>query len=306
MSSKFPPQPAYPLAIDSDKTLFLVYNTSEAKTIKENSAWQEEIEIEPVSDDHPEIWADNGFANISGELFYYDAVDKTSVTGSGAVLGNVKINEDGSLARISVLNGGSGYKKPHVLVKGIGTGAKVDVIVENGSIIDVIILNPGVGYLGEDVNFEFQGKVFKFKRCARNLGGKKTKFNPSGTWVRGFVVAEHHNQLVSATVALERYIFELDENILRLENEPICPDDAYCPDVVFTTNAIEEEASDCGSVTIEYEIIINGAFETFVLDFGDGQSTNSAQSGTHTYAPGAVADPVVTVTSQNCTVVQTP
>ena len=78
MPTGFPPQPTFPLAIDSDRTLFVVYNTSEAKTTKESSAWEEEIEIEPVSAGKEEIWADNGFANISGELFYYDAVEKNT------------------------------------------------------------------------------------------------------------------------------------------------------------------------------------------------------------------------------------
>lgn len=74
--AKFPPQTIYPLAIDSDRTLFLVYNTSEAKILIDNSAWSEEIEIIPVGADENEIWAENGFANISGELFYYDSVEK--------------------------------------------------------------------------------------------------------------------------------------------------------------------------------------------------------------------------------------
>ncbi len=118
MSIGFPPVPLYPQALDSDYTLFLVYNTSEAELASNNEAWAEEIEIEPVSAESNEIWADNGFANISGELFYYDEVEKDS-----------------------------------------------------------------------------NDKVYKLKRCARNLGGSKTKFNESGSMVRGFVVAEHHNQL---------------------------------------------------------------------------------------------------------------
>ena len=134
MGVGYPPVPAFPLDFDSDRTLFLVYNTSESKTVRENAPWQEELEIESVGAEDYEIWADNGFANISGELFYYDSVEKNS-----------------------------------------------------------------------------DGKVYKLKRCARNLGGKATRFNPSGTWVRGFVIAEHHNQLVDATVATEAYILGLSD-----------------------------------------------------------------------------------------------
>jgi len=230
MPTGFPPQPSYPLAIDSDRTLFLVYNTSEAKTTSENSAWQEEIEIEPVpAEQEGDIWADNGFANISGELFYYDAVEKNS-----------------------------------------------------------------------------DGKIFKFKRCARNIGGKQTRHNPSGTWVRGFVIAEHHNQLVDATISAESYLMELQDEISMLESEPSCTDDAYCVDVLLETREVEESSDNCSGATIEYQIVINGVFNSFNLDFGDGQSTSSAQSGTHVYAPGTNIDPIVTVTSNNCTVIQTP
>ena len=116
MPTGFPPQPSFPLAIDSDRTLFLVHNTSEAKTTKDNSAWGEEIEIEPVAPDQNEIWADNGFANISGEMFYYDAVEKTHVEGTSALLGSPKVNEDGSLKSVSVLDGGFGYINPAIKI----------------------------------------------------------------------------------------------------------------------------------------------------------------------------------------------
>lgn len=231
MPTGFPPQPSYPIAIDSDRTLFLVFNTSEAKTVSENSAWQDEVEIEPVSASYDgDIWADNGFANISGELFYYDAVERNS-----------------------------------------------------------------------------DGKIFKLKRCARNIGGKRTQYNSAGTWVRGFVIAEHHNQIVDATLSVENYFFELQDEISKLENEPTCTDDAYCVDVLLNVeNTTDQQSSNCSGVTIDYEIVINGTFSSFDLDFGDGQSTSSAQSGTHTYAPGTKIDPVVTVISENCTVIQTP
>jgi hypothetical protein len=76
--SSFPPNSIYPLAIDSDYTLLLVHNTSEAMLTADNEPWAEEISIKPVDNDKLEIWADNGFATIEGELFYYDAVGKDS------------------------------------------------------------------------------------------------------------------------------------------------------------------------------------------------------------------------------------
>jgi hypothetical protein len=76
--SQFPPQTVYPLGIDNDYTLLLVHNTSEAMLAVNNEAWSDEVRVTPVTAEKPEIWADNGFANLEGELFYYDSVDKNA------------------------------------------------------------------------------------------------------------------------------------------------------------------------------------------------------------------------------------
>ncbi|MBM3206938.1 MAG: hypothetical protein FJZ43_04940, partial [Candidatus Staskawiczbacteria bacterium] len=131
MANNFPPIPIYPQNYDSDYTLFLVYNTSETITTDDNLPWSEEISIKAVASDKAEIWADNGFANIEGELFYYDSVGKNA-----------------------------------------------------------------------------DGKVNKLKRCVRNLGNKQTKYNKTGSEVRGYIVAEHHNQLVNAIIKVENFVGE--------------------------------------------------------------------------------------------------
>jgi PKD repeat protein len=232
----FPPIPVYPLALDSDKTLFTVYNTSEAPLTADNLPWSQEVWINPVSEDQEEIWGDNGFANLSGELFYYDSVDKNS-----------------------------------------------------------------------------DGKVYKLKRCARNLGGKQTQLNTAGTWVRGFVIAEHHNQIVQAILNVEQFVginfsedrSTLDWRIRHLNAEPIGDDDFQCPNIVLEFNITEPSTDGSTGTTISYDLTIVGFFKTFLLDFGDGNFTSSLQSGTHTYAPNAIIDPVVTVSNDNCQVVQT-
>jgi hypothetical protein len=239
MTVGFPPQPVYPQALDSDYTLFLVYNTAEARLAADNPAWAEEIEIYPVGPDDLEIWADNGFANLEGELFYYDAVAK---------------NE--------------------------------------------------------------HGKVYKFLRCARNLEGQ-TRFqetsvppNPGcpckrrGTWVRGLVVAEHHNQLADCTIATERFILVVDSCAQDLVDEPPCPDDVPCPDVDFDFLQITDP-DPCEGTTYEYFVEITGVYNSFLLDFGDGQQTNSL-AGQHTYPPNTQIDPIARVESDNCTIAQTP
>src|SRR3989304_606611 len=168
----FPPSPVFPEAIDSDTTLFLVYNTTETRLAVDNEAWSEEIEIVPVDADKSEIWADNGFGNINEELFYYDAVEKN-----------------------------------------------------------------------------FDGKIYKLKRIGRNLGGDRPSFNKAGTWVRSFVIAEHHNQLVNAICKVEKFVGEnfseleetLDWRIRNLETLGVIFDDFGCPIVDFIFNIIEDD-----------------------------------------------------------------
>ncbi len=235
----FPPQPVFPKGIDSDYTLYLVHNTTESRTCTENVAWADEITIVPVRPDAPEIWADNGFGNINGELFYYDAVEKDSY-----------------------------------------------------------------------------GKVYKLKKCARNLGGSATKHSPAGTWVRSYVVAEHHNQLVDAILKTEDFIgynFDpriatLDWRIRNLEALEVIFDDYSCPDVTFTWNITENNPTT--GILAEYliEITTTGATGgvSFRLDFGDGDYTTSSLAGTHRYALNTTVDPVLTISNDKCQLITTP
>jgi hypothetical protein len=233
----FPPVPVYPQAIDSDYTLYLVYDTTETRLAVDNSAWSQEIDIVPVAADKPEIWADNGFGNIEGELFYYDSVE---------------LNEN--------------------------------------------------------------GKVTKLKGCARQLGGDKTQFNKKGTWVRSYVVAEHHNQLVMGIMKTQNFIgynFDprretLDWRIRNLQALEVIFDDFNCPDVNFTWNILENDP--VRGVLAEYvlEITPPGTISSFRLDFGDGEFTTSALSGQHRYAVNSRVDPVVRVANDKCQIIQTP
>jgi len=244
MSAAFPPQPVYPLALDSDTTLFLVHNTVETRLAVNNEAWACDMEIVPVGADEDEIWSENGFGNIEGELFYYDSVEK-------------------------------------------------------------------------DVN----GKIFKLKRLARNLSGNQTKFNLAGVFVRSYIIAEHHNQLVDVICLIEKYIGicteaqleacpddlprdTLDCKIRRLIEENACTDDVGCPDVDFGFEIVSEDP--CLGTVTNFDIGITGNFTNYRLDFGDGQFTTTEQVGSHTYAPNAIIDPIVNVSNTNCQVVQTP
>jgi len=234
LGNGFPPKIVYPKAFDNNTTLYLVFNTSETTTTKNNAAWSEEIEVVPVGVDSNEIWPLNGYANISGELFYYDAVEK-------------------------------------------------------------------------DIN----GKIYKFKRCLRNLDGTKTKYNPAGAEVRGYVVAQHRTQIADAILSLESFVGEnfsedtstLDWRIRNLQETPSIYDDFNCPDVVLSV--VTTETSPATGTLITYTVTITGTFNEYTLEFGDGQSTTEL-TGEHRYAPNTSIDPIVTVSNDNCTIVQSP
>lgn len=231
-----PPNPLYPSKYDSDETLFLVFNTSEAILASDNAPWADEIEIRPSENN--ELWSNNGFANIEGELFYYNSVEKKLVNG--------------------------------------------------------------------------EQKVFKFKECIRNLGGEETKYNYSGVKVRGFVIAEHHNQMVDAIINVQEFIGNnfstdkttLDWRIRNLQAVPAIFDDYGCPDVNFTFNILEN--SQTTGVLAQYLLEINGSFTSFRLDFGDGNYTTNVLQGNHTYAPNSTPDPVLTIFNDKCSVTFTP
>lgn len=231
----FPPVPSYPKALDTNYTLFLVHDTTETKLATDNVAWSQEINLVPVAADRPEIWAENGFGNINGELFYYDSVE---------------VND--------------------------------------------------------------AGKVITLKDCSRQLGGTKTKFNKKGTWVRSYVVAEHHNQLIDAILKTEDFIGynydprqkTLDWRIRNLEALEIIFDDFNCPDAVFQFNITEDNPVTGKFAHYYIQLSYVGAY-TILLDFGDGTSTSELE-GDHRYATNATVDPVLTISTDQCQVVITP
>ena len=155
------------------------------------------------------------------------------------------------------------------------------------------------------------GKVIALKDCIRNLGGKETHFNKAGTPIRGFVVAEHHNQLVKALINLEKFVgidFDTDQTTLdwKIRNLLLTPpilDDYGCPEINFTFTILENNANT--GVLVSYNLQINGVFSSFTIDFGDGETTSSSLSGTKIYAPASNIDPVVTVITERCNTVQT-
>jgi len=70
------PKPSYPIALDSDYTLFHVYNSTQSVLTLNLSAEDDIIHLSPKSANDPEVWGDNGFVKIEEELIYYDSVEK--------------------------------------------------------------------------------------------------------------------------------------------------------------------------------------------------------------------------------------
>ena len=71
-----PPNSVFPNNYDTDNTLYMVYNTTESVITQVLNIADSQIFIKPVEANEDEIWAENGFANISGELIYYGSVLK--------------------------------------------------------------------------------------------------------------------------------------------------------------------------------------------------------------------------------------
>ena len=149
-------------------------------------------------------------------------------------------------------------------------------------------------------------KVNQLTNCIRNMGGKTPQYNLAGTDVRGFVIAEHHNQIARAIVNAENFLGinltdvkeTLDWRIRNLANQGPIVDDYGCPEVNFDYYIVSEDNT--FGTTIQYNLEITGIFDSFTIDFGDEQITTTVTGGTHVYAPNTTIDPVVTVNATNC------
>ena len=158
----------------------------------------------------------------------------------------------------------------------------------------------------DSVDKNVNGKVYRLNGCIRNLAGKAPIYNSVGTAVRGFVLAEHHNQLARGIANLENFVGidnsankqTIDWRVRYLAAQDPIIDDYGCPEIDFYYYVVSE--NDSSGVVIEYNLDIIGNFDSFVLEFGDGQSTTTVTAGTHTYSQGSIIDPNVTITSESC------
>lgn len=163
----------------------------------------------------------------------------------------------------------------------------------------------------KNVALDTNGKVYQFLNCIRRVNGTAPRNFGIGTDVRGFVIAEHHNNLVRAIANIENFIGTIDTTVqdtiwwkLQYINS-LAPftDDAGCPQTEFYY--FVTSSNPITGTTISYNLNIIGNYTGFTIAFGDGTTENAVTSGTHSYPPNKKVDPVVTVTSTDCDVLQT-
>jgi hypothetical protein len=222
------PISVYPANLDSNTTLFDVYNTSQSVLAQPLNSWDTTIYVLPPVAGSPNIWGENGYVTIENELIYY----------------------------ANYTNG-------------------------------------------------------VFSGCVRRVNGTAARFNNTGTPVRGYVIAEHHNNLARALVNIENFVGTLettDQSTIWWKLQKIAglqqiTDDAGCPQIEFYYRIISQDP--IIGTEIFYNLQLTGNYNSFNIEFGDGNSESTTQTGTHFYAPNKRVDPVVTVTSDFCDGLQT-
>ena len=183
------------------------------------------------------------------------------------------------------------------------------------------------------VELDDNGKVNVLKDCIRGVEGTPQSYL-AGTNIASNVVAQTHNQLVDAVMAIQSAIGDINDVLKgQPDKKNLLPQaktrslakksefdfaftaslnqsltsmmgccgnagDDVCPDIEFEFNNIE--------TTAEYCIRIFGNYNSFTIDFGDGITENTQLSGVHQYVIPGPYNPTVTVEATNCTIVQSP
>lgn len=161
------------------------------------------------------------------------------------------------------------------------------------------------------VHLDVNGKIDKLLECIRRTNGTTPRNYPAGTPVRGFVIAQHHNNLAQSIVNVENFVGTLtttDQDTIywklqQIANLAPLTDDAGCPQIEFYYRIVS--TSPIEGTQISYSLNITGSINNFVIDFGDGSTESTTQNGTHFYPPNKRIDPTVTVTTDDCDCLQT-
>ena len=307
------PIPQYPKELNTWTELYRVYNTSESELASEISATQTSI---PVIVSDRKQWADSGLLNIDGELIYYSEVQRETPsttlasslevwTSANGVIditpvaanddeiwptsGDIRIvdptTHDEYISYTSVAYDGSG--KVHQL---LGCTRPLAWQVDHAAGITVEGLTPKVG-----------GCVYEFRNCFRGISGTTATIHAPGTKVRGYVMAEHHNNIAQAIINLETNVSAMRDLITEMELVERPRDE--CPVAWFHYHIVETTRQ--GNYTVQFSISIEGDYSSFTFYFGDGTSVSDDLNPSHTYSPSATFDPSINVNSALCSVINT-
>lgn len=177
-----------------------------------------------------------------------------------------------------------------------------------------IIFNTRIDWIywkndAKDIFGDSARRVYKFKTLIRGYNGTTPSFHPAKSWVRMFILAEHHNLMAQAVLELENLAGvdwsndqeSLDFRLRDLDDR--CLENDECPEGILH---VEEEVDDCFRIRkIKYRAEISGNAETFEIDFGDG-TTTTALEGTHDYPLGVHFEPRLSVANKSCMIDTTP
>ena len=111
-------------------------------------------------------------------------------------------------------------------------------------------------------------RVIAFTKLRRGLGSVSPRIHLSGEWVRGYVMAEHHNALRQAIIGIESLIGidnstdkrSLDFRLRDLEELSVEQDDFDCPYGIFWYETIEKTNT---TEKVQFHISIIGEFDRF-------------------------------------------
>jgi len=133
-------------------------------------------------------------------------------------------------------------------------------------------INPDFDYLDDpnvaESDKDHYRRTIKLGNLIRGVGQFGSRYHSVGEWVRGYVMAEHHNLLKKAVGGMEQLIGvdnsmdhrSIDYRLRDLEELVVEEDDLECPYGVFWYEVLSQNDF---SKTIQFHISIIGAYDSY-------------------------------------------
>jgi len=164
-----------------------------------------------------------------------------------------------------------------------------------------------------DSEGQIQRRVSVLTDLRRGLRDTGVCTHHKGSFIRGYIMAEHHAISAKAALAVQKHIganFSEDTDTLdfRLRDlSELCVEgeDWPCPEITFDFRPVEVGEGDDECVVIntyEFTLTVDGEFNSFGIFFGDGQSVNDDLTPTHAYPPNSRVEPSAFASNENCRV----